>query len=219
MCLAFGGVVPNAISIPLAVNYGLNLCYIVPGVIGLMIFVAALCLSSESTHEKQQILDMTFLERLRFNWRAIRQAIKIEPLKNTLIFFAVYVILTPSYKDFLDYFYNFDVPLDATVEIVVFLSVLIVAIIYSTYLEDYPMRSLVRVGIIALFLNTVFNILLVMNIRFGLSKFGFVCLQTLLFDALYQALLYMPAYVSVAQMIPENIESSVFAILKSMQGF
>ena len=218
ICLAMGGVIPNALAIPLSLKYGLSLCFVVPAFIGCLILGAAIALSASSTHEKQQILDMRFTERLRFNWRAIKQAVKIKPLMNTLIFYGAYVVLSPSYKDFLDYFYNFDPDLDACIEIIVFISVLIVAIIYSEYLEEFPMRSLVRFGIGMLFLNSVFNILLVMNITFGLSKFGFVCLQTLLFDASYQAFLYMPAYVSVAQMIPENIETSVFAILKSFEG-
>ena len=218
ICLAAGGILPNAIAIPVALYYGLSFCFLVPAVIGFLILAAALDLSASSTHEKQQILDMQFMERLRYNWRAIKQAVKIKPLQNTLIFYGFYVLLTPSYKDFLDYFYNFDPDLDACIEIIVFMSVLIVAIIYSSFLEDYPMRSIVRFGIMMLFINSVFNILLVMDITFGLSKFGYVCFQTLLFDASYQAFLYMPAYVAVAQMIPENIETSVFAILKSFEG-
>jgi len=39
-----------------------------------------------------------------------------------------------------------------------------------------------------------------------------------LFDAFYQAFLYLPAYVAVAKMIPENVEASVFAILKSVSS-
>jgi len=58
------------------------------------------------------------------------------PLRSTLKFFVIYVLLTPSFKDYLDYFYNFDPTWDALVEIIVFLGVLVATIIYSVYLED-----------------------------------------------------------------------------------
>jgi len=54
-----------------------------------------------------------------------------------------------------------------------------------------------------------------MNMTFGMTKFMYVSLQTLFFDSFYQAFLYFPAYVTLAKVIPEHVEASVFAILKS----
>jgi hypothetical protein len=44
------------------------------------------------------------------------------------------MLITPSFKDFLDYFYSFNPLYDALIEIVVFVSVLIATIIYSEWL-------------------------------------------------------------------------------------
>ena len=77
------------------------------------------------------------------------------------------------------------------------------------------MKSLIRVSLVALVINSCFNILLVMNMTFGMTKFMYVSFQTLFFDSFYQAFLYFPAYVTLAKVIPEHVEASVFAILKS----
>lgn len=161
---------------------------------------------------------MTLKQKIAFNGRCLKQAFKIEPLNRTILFFVVFVIATPSFKDFLDYFYNFDPVYDAYIEIIVFVSVLIATIIYSEFLEDTPMKSLIRLSIVALVINSFFNILLVKDMTFGMSKFMYVSLQTLFFDSIYQAFLYLPAFVTLAKVIPEHVEASVFAILKSCQS-
>lgn len=139
-------------------------------------------------------------------------------MRRILVFYAVFVLFTPSFKDFLDYFYNFNAMYDALIEIIVFLSVLLITIVYSEWLEDYALKPLVRTALCALTINSAFNALLVANITFGLGKFGFVSLQTILFDAIYQVLLWLPAFVAVSQLIPKNVEASVFGILKSLQA-
>jgi len=100
----------------------------------------------------------------------------LKPLRDTLLFFVLFLFLTPSFKDYLDYFYNFNPSYDAYIEIIVFISVLFATIVYSTFLEDTPMRKLIRISIFALFINSCLNILLVMNMTFGLDKFTYVCI-------------------------------------------
>jgi hypothetical protein len=81
------------------------------------------------------------------------------------------VLLTPSFKDYLDYFYNFDPVWDALVEIIVFLGVLVATIVYSVYLEDSETRVLIRFALLFYLINTSFNMLLVKGITLGLSNF------------------------------------------------
>lgn len=88
-----------------------------------------------------------------------------------MTFFAIYVILTPSFKDYLDYIYNFDIPVDASLEIIVFSGVLIMTIIYSLYLEDVKMKTLIRVALGCYIVNSGFNMLLARQITFGLTSF------------------------------------------------
>jgi len=146
----------------------------IPSLIGFMIFIAALFLDREKDKREKEFLDKSFKEKLKFNGRALKQAMNLKPLRDTLLFFIVFLFLTPSFKDYLDYFYNFDPVYDAYIEIIVFISVLFATIIYSEFLEDTPMRKLIRIAIFALFINSLLNILLVMNMTFGLNKFTYV---------------------------------------------
>ena len=41
----------------------------------------------------------------------------------------------------------------------------------------------------------------------------------MIFDSIYTVYAYLPVFVVVAKMIPPNVESSVFALLTSIQGF
>lgn len=53
---------------------------------------------------------------------------------------------------------------------------------------------------------------------FGLKKFVYVSLQTILFDTPFKALLFLPAYVTVSKLIPDDVEASIFAIIKAIQA-
>jgi hypothetical protein len=53
---------------------------------------------------------------------------------------------------------------------------------------------------------------------FGLRKFVYVSLQTVLFDTPYKALMFLPAYVTVAKLIPDDVEASIFGIIKAIQA-
>jgi hypothetical protein len=61
--------------------------------------------------------------------------------------------------------------------------------------------------------------LLVKDITFGLSKFAFISIQTLLFDSWYQAFLYLPALAIISKLIPEGVESSIVGVFKGLQAF
>ena len=127
------------------------------------------------------------------------------------------MLLTPSYKDYLDYFYNFGITMDASIEIIVFVSVLLASILYYLFLEDKEIRSLAMIALTCYMVNNLFNVYLVRFSQFGeASRMLYVSIQTILFDTPYQAFLFIPAYVTVAKLIPDDVESSIFSILKAI---
>ncbi len=91
-----------------------------------------------------------------------------------MIFFMVFLFIMPNFKDYLDYFYNFNLGYDATFEVLVSLGILLSTIIYANFLEETEMRKLLTVGIGFYMVNNVFNMLLVTSNTFGLKKFTFV---------------------------------------------
>ena len=100
-----------------------------------------------------------------------------------MTFFLVFLLIMPNFKDYLDYFYNFDLGWDATLEIIVSTGMLLSTIVYALFLQETEMRRLTILAIGFYLVNTVFNILLVLSVTFGMSQFVFVSLQSILFDA------------------------------------
>ena len=54
----------------------------------------------------------------------------------------------PNFKDYLDYFYNFDVTWDASLEIVVSTGVLLATIVYANFLEEVEIRRIAALAIV-----------------------------------------------------------------------
>jgi hypothetical protein len=68
-------------------------------------------------------------------------------------------------------------------------------------------------------IGSVTTVLYVKKITFGLSPLAFVCLTSTVTDTLYSACTTLPAMVLFAKLIPENVESSMFAMLTGILNF
>lgn len=64
ICLAFGGVVPNALAILLSLKMSLSACYVVPSIIGCAILASALMLSAEADKNNEEFMAMSLKKRL-----------------------------------------------------------------------------------------------------------------------------------------------------------
>jgi len=65
-----------------------------------------------------------------------------------MTFFLVFLLIMPNFKDYLDYFYNFDVTWDASLEIVVSTGVLLATIVYANFLEEVEIRRIAALAIV-----------------------------------------------------------------------
>jgi BT1 family len=63
------------------------------------------------------------------------------------------------------------------------------------------------------------TVLYTKQITFGMSPLAFVCLTSTVTDTLYSAYTTLPAMVLFAKLIPENVESSMFAMLTGLLNF
>jgi hypothetical protein len=128
-------------------------------------------------------------------------------------------LLTPSFEDFLDYFYNFGAVKDSAKDICLFTGILVSMIIYEIYLSDTKFRKLMMISIIVRIVNSALNLILSLGFTLGLSTWGYVCLQALLFQSTHISFADLPVYVLVAKLIPVNVESSMFGILSGISAF
>jgi hypothetical protein len=135
-----------------------------------------------------------------------------------MMFYTIFMLITPVYKDYIDYFYNFNIPQDALMEVIAFSCVFVASVVYAYFLEETEIKSLVFYSLCCYIFNSFCNALLFRSRTLGLSTLAFASIQTLIFDSSYQAFLFLPAYVTVSKLIPSDVESSIFAILKAIQA-
>lgn len=72
ICLAFGGIIPNLLAIIFSVKLSLSLCYTIPMMIGVVLFIASLFLSKEADKTDDEFLAWSFEKRVSFQLRAFR---------------------------------------------------------------------------------------------------------------------------------------------------
>jgi Na+/melibiose symporter-like transporter len=144
--------------------------------LAILILIASCFFKKLKEDEHKSPQNSSLQNRLGYTFRAIKQALKLDALRKMMIFFLVFLLIMPNFKDYLDYFYNFDVGWDATLEIIVSTGMLLSTIVYALFLQETEMRKLTTLAIGFYLVNTVFNILLVLSVTFGMSQFVFVSL-------------------------------------------
>lgn len=90
---------------------------------------------------------LSFKQRTGYTFRSIKQALKLETLRKMMTFFLVFLLIMPNFKDYLDYFYNFIVEWDASLEILCSTGVLMATLVYAFFLEEVEMRKIAAIAI------------------------------------------------------------------------
>jgi len=58
----------------------------------------------------------------------------LKQLWQTLVFYLLVAFMTPSFKDFLDYYYNFQSVKDGSVEMAMFFGILVSTVVFHNFL-------------------------------------------------------------------------------------
>jgi hypothetical protein len=74
--------------------------------IGVGLTITAFFINSDIDGDAR-VIDMNFRKRVRFNMNLVKNGLKLKQLWQTLVFYLIVAFMTPSFKDFLDYYYNF----------------------------------------------------------------------------------------------------------------
>ena len=109
----------------------------------------------------------------------------MKQLSRTLIFFLIVGLLTPNFKEYLDYYYNFGGIKDGIVEISAFLGIILSTVVYFMCLKDTEIRKLQLIAILFNIMNCALNVCLARGYRFGLTMFQFVLIQMGFFDSTF----------------------------------
>ena len=131
--------------------------------------------------------------------------------------------LIPSFGDFL-YYYQIEVSgfsqmTYSMLGVLGFMTLFLSTFIYSACLKSLEMRSMMITACLINMIGSFTTILYTKQLTFGLSPLAFVCLTSTVTDTLYSAYTTLPAMVLFAKLIPENVESSMFAMLTGVLNF
>ena len=85
---------------------GYKYTYLIPCMIGLGLTITAFFINADIDGDAR-VIDMGFRKRVRFNMNLVKNGLKLKQLWQTLVFYLIVAFLTPSFRDFLDYYYNF----------------------------------------------------------------------------------------------------------------
>ena len=129
----------------------------------------------------------------------------------------------PSFGDFL-YYYQIEISGFSQVTysmlgVLGFLTLLISTFIYNGVLKNLEMRNMMITACAINLIGSATTVLYTKQLTFGLSPLAFVCLTSTVTDTLYNAYTTLPAMVLFAKLIPENVESSMFALMTGLLNF
>lgn len=148
---------------------------------------------------------------------------KLPELWKSLVFFLIMGCVIPSFGDFL-YYYQIEVAgfsqvIYSMLGVLGFITLFISTFIYSSLLKDLEIMNMMVTACVVNMIGSFLTVLFTKNITFGLSPLTFVCLTSTVTDTLYAAYTTLPAMVLFAKLIPENVESSMFAMLTGLLNF
>jgi hypothetical protein len=148
---------------------------------------------------------------------------QVPELWQSLMFFIIMGSLIPSFGDFLYYYQikvsKFSQMTYSMLELLGFVTLFVSTFIYNGLLRSYQVRSMMICACLVNLLGSFMTVLYTLNITFGMTPLVFVCLTSTITDTLYNALTTLPAMVLFAKLIPENVESSMFALLTGILNF
>ena len=82
---------------------------------------------------------MDLRTRFNYNIKQIKQGLKQKALIRTLGFYVLMCSFSPSFEDFLDYFYNFGAAKDSIKDIALFSGILVWTVFYEARLTNAQM--------------------------------------------------------------------------------
>lgn len=129
----------------------------------------------------------------------------------------------PNFTDFL-YYYQIEVTGFTQIEysllqVLSYVTLFVSTFIYSGFLKGWEIRNMMLMALIINAFGAATTVLFTTQNTFGLPPLAFVCLTSTVTDTLYSAYTTLPAMVLFAKLIPENVESSMFAMLTGLMNF
>jgi len=170
-----------------------------------------------------ELINCTLWARTKANVRDVVAGAKLPELYRSIIFFMIMGCSIPNFTDFL-YYYQIEVTGFTQLEysllqVLSYMTLFVSTFLYSAFLKGWETRNMMLVAMVINMLGAATTVLFTTQHTFGLPPLAFVCLTSTVTDTLYNAYTTLPAMVLFAKLIPENVESSMFAMLTGLLNF
>ena len=160
-------------------------------------------------------------EQFALNIKLIIQSMKNKEIYLTLVFFILTGFINPDFGDLMFYFLLDDCKLSQDqydfLNIMQSVGIIIGIIIYMNYLQNFEVKKLIFTCYSLQMLFSLVSLANVnrLNLRWGISDFYLNLVLMLLQKAVLTSLCILPITIMMMQVIPKNIEASMFAVISA----
>ena len=198
-------------------------CFAIRSLLGFIIAGVACTMDKSLEKDPTELINCTLWARTKANCRDIYQGVKQPELYRSMIFFVIMGCSVPNFTDFL-YYYQIEVTGFTQIEysllqVLSYITLFVSTFIYSGLLKEWETRTMMLTAMVINMVGAAMTVLFTTQRTFGLPPLVFVCLTSTVTDTLYNAYTTLPAMVLVAKLIPENVESAMFAMFTGLLNF
>ena len=194
--------------------------FFIMGIFSAALAVCGLLLPKSMEENQAELIAMGFGERTRTVFREIKQGLAIREIYTTMIFRLIIGTIVPTYVQYLYYYQirvsGFSQLQYSYLQLIGYLGGFLGSIIYNKFYKESEFRMVLIVACIVNFFGAVTTMLYCLNMTFGIPDFIFVLFTSTVTQTLVVALNFLPTMILYAKIIPERIESSLFAFLMGL---
>lgn len=161
------------------------------------------------------MVQMSLWPRTKLVFSELGEGLKIKELYTSLIYQMIIGCLVPQFSTYLYYYFidvnHFKQFTYAMLQLIAMASLIPGSILFAIYLKESEFRLMMVLACAVNFFGAFTTMLYTSNHTFGLSPLLFVMFTSTVTDVLYMCFIQLPLSVLFAKLIPERIESSLFA--------
>ena len=199
-------------------------CFAVRALVGLLMAFAACFITKAVEMDADERVQASLWTRVKANCSDVyRGTVRTPELYKTLLFFVVMGCVVPSYEDYL-YYYQVDITgftqiqysyLKVITYVVLFLS----AAAYGSLFGGVSVRVMLFAAICINIFGCLTTVMFCTGHTIGIPPYAFVCMTGTVMSEIYSAYTSLPSGITFSKLIPEDVETSMFAMLTGLLNF
>jgi Na+/melibiose symporter-like transporter len=170
-----------------------------------------------------ELINCSLFARTKANAIGVWRGSKLPELYRSILYFIIMGSTIPYFGTFL-YYYQIKITgltqiTYSWLQVLSYLTLFASTFIYNALLKNWETRNMMYTALIINMIGSATTVLYTTGHFFGLPPVAFLCLTSTVTDTLYNAYTTLPGMVLFAKLIPESVESSMFAMLTGLTNF